>query len=126
MSSYDDIIHLPYPRKPQRMSNYDRAAQFAPFAALTGHGEAIAETARITQSDVELTEDGIAILNEKLRTLEPGDRVTVVWFQPDARKSGGANIRYTGKVRRVDACAGTLVMAEGAVIPFARIRDIVK
>ena len=126
MSNYDDIIHLPYPRKPQRMSNLDRAAQFAPFAALTGHGEAIAETARITQSDVELSEDGIAILNEKLRTLEPGQDVTVLYFQPDLRKSGGANVRYTGTVKKIDALHSALVMTDGTLIPFARIRDIAK
>lgn len=126
MSSYDDIIHLPYPRKPQRMSNYDRAAQFAPFAALTGHDAAIAETARITESAVELGEDGVAILNEKLRYLEPGTQVTVVWFRPDARKTGGAYIRHTGAVKRVDAARRALVMADGAVISFGQIRDIIK
>ena len=124
--SYDDIMNLPYPRKPQRMSNYDRAAQFAPFAALTGYEAAINETARITESAVELSDDGIAILNEKLRTLEPGDEVTVVYFRPDGRKDGGAYVRYTGLVKKVDACAGALVMAEGARIPFARITEIVK
>ena len=108
------------------MSNYDRAAQFAPFAALTGHGEAIAETARITESAVELTDDGIAILNDKLRRLEPGQTVTVVYFEPDSRKSGGAYVRYTGKVRKLDDYAGRLVMAEGAEIPFGRIIEILK
>ena len=126
MSSYDDIIHLPYPRKPQKMSNYDRAAQFAPFAALTGHGEAIAETARVTESAVELGEDGLAILNEKLRRLEPGETVTVIWFRPDARKAGGAYIRHTGVVKRVDGHRGVLLMADGALIPFGQIRDIIK
>lgn len=126
MNPYDDIIDLPYPRKPQRMSNYDRAAQFAPFAALTGHGEAIAETARITESAVELSDDGIAMLNEKLRTLEPGQNVTVIYFQPDGRKAGGAYVRYTGMVKRIDPHLSALVMGEGAVIPFACIHDIQK
>ena len=126
MSSYDDIIHLPYPRKPQRMSIHDRAAQFAPFAALSGHGEAIAETARITQSDVELSDDGIAILNEKLRTLELGQNVTVLYFQPDLRKSGGANVRYSGIVKKIDVQNAALIMADGTRIPFTRIRDILK
>ena len=126
MNPYDDIIHLPYPRKPQRMSNYDRAAQFAPFAALTGHGEAIAETARITESAVELSDDGIAMLNEKLRRLEPGEKVTVVYFEPDSRKAGGAYVRYTGIVKKLDDYAGCLVMAEGTSIPFSRIAEIRK
>ena len=126
MSSYDDIIGLSYPRKPQRMSNYDRAAQFAPFAALTGHGEAIAETARITESAVELSDDAIAMLNEKLRRLEPGERVTVIYFEPDSRKAGGAYVRYTGTVKKLDDYAGGLVMAEGVEIPFDRIVEITK
>ena len=126
MNPYDDIINLPYPRKLQKMSNYDRAAQFAPFAALTGHGEAIAETARITESALELSDDGIAMLNEKLRRLEPGEKVTVLYFQPDSRKAGGAYVRYTGIVKKLDDYAGNLVMAEGAEIPFSRIADIQK
>ena len=124
--SYDDIIDLPYPWKPQRMSNYDRAAQFAPFAALTGHGEAIAETARSTESAVELSDDGIALLNEKLRTLEAGERVTVIYFQPDDRKAGGAYVRYTGRVKKLDDHRGVLVMVEGTEILFSRIADIEK
>ena len=126
MNPYEDIIHLPYPVRPRRMSDSDRAAQFAPFAALTGHGEAIAETARITESAAELSDDGIALLNEKLRSLDPGDRVDVVWFRPDSRKAGGAHIRHTGIVKKTDAAAGVLVMADGTVIRFSRIVDIIK
>ena len=87
MSAYDDIIGMPYPRRPRRMSNYDRAAQFSPFAALTGHEAAIAETARLTDSAIELVADGIAMIDEKLRGLTPGQRVTVEYFRPDARKN---------------------------------------
>ena len=126
MNPYADIIHLPYPRKPQQMPNADRAAQFAPFAALTGHGEAIAETARITESAVELSDDGIAILNEKLRSLVPGERVDVVYFRPDIRKAGGAHVRHTGVVKKIDAAAGALAMADGTVIAFSGILDIIK
>ena len=126
MSAYDDIINMPYPLRPPRMPRGDRAAQFAPFAALTGHGEAIAETARITESAVELSDDGIAILNEQLRTLEPGEHVTVTYFQPDARKAGGAYVRYTGAVKRVDDHLAALVMADGTQIPFRVIHDIAK
>ena len=125
MSNYDDIIHMPYPRKPQRMSNYDRAAQFSPFAALTGHEEAIAETARLTDSAIELGEDGISMLNEKLRCLEPGRDVMVIYFRPDARKAGGAYVRHTGKVKRVEDHRGVLVMADGAAIEFGKICDII-
>lgn len=125
MSGYEDIIHLPYPRKPQRMSNYDRAAQFSPFAALTGHEEAIAETARLTDTAIELGEDGISMLNEKLRCLEPGQDLTVVYFRPDARKSGGAYVRHTGRLKRVEEHRSALVMADGAVIELGRICDII-
>ena len=125
MSSYDDIIHMPYPRKPRRMSNYDRAAQFSPFAALTGHEEAIAETARLTDSAIELGEDGISMLNEKLRTLEPGQDVTVIYFRPDARKAGGAYVRHTGKLKRLERHRSAMVMEDGAVIDFSRICDII-
>ena len=125
MSNYDDIIQLPYPRKPQRMSNYDRAAQFSPFAALTGHEEAIAETARLTDSAIELGEDGISMLNEKLRCLEPGQDVTVIYFRPDARKAGGAYVRHTGRLKRLEQHRSALVMEDGAVIDFGRICDII-
>ena len=125
MSGYEDIIYLPYPRKPQRMSNYDRAAQFSPFAALTGHEEAIAETARLTDTAIELGEDGISMLNEKLRCLEPGQDLTVVYFRPDARKSGGAYVRHTGRLKRVEEHRSALVMADGAVIELGRICDII-
>ena len=125
MSGYEDIVHLPYPRKPQRMSNYDRAAQFSPFAALTGHEEAIAETARLTDSAIELGEDGISMLNEKLRCLEPGQDVTVIYFRPDARKAGGAYVRHTGRLKRLEQHRSALVMEDGAVIDFGRICDII-
>ena len=125
MSGYEDIIHLPYPRKPQRMSNYDRAAQFSPFAALTGHEEAIAETARLTDTAIELGEDGISMLNEKLRCLEPGQDVTVIYFRPDARKAGGAYVRHTGRLKRLEQHRSALVMEDGAVIDFGRICDII-
>ena len=125
MSNYDDIIHLPYPRKPQRMSNYDRAAQFAPFAALNGHSEALAETARLTDIAIELGEDGISMLNEKLRCLEPGQDVTVVYFRPDARKAGGAYVRHTGRLKRLEPHRDAMLMADGTVITMERICDII-
>ena len=125
MSEFEDIIRMPYPRKPQRMSNYDRAAQFAPFAALNGHGEALAETARLTESAVELGEDGIAMLDEKLRSLAPGQQVTVVYFRPDSRKAGGAYVRHTGAFRRMEEHRGTMVMSDGAAISIERICDII-
>ena len=125
MSNYADIIHLDYPLKPRRMSNYDRAAQFSPFAALTGHEAAIAETARLTDSAIELVEDGIAMIDEKLRGLMPGQRVTVEYFRPDARKAGGAYVRHTGTVKRLEEHQGILLMTDGMAIEFGRICDII-
>lgn len=125
MSAYEDIIAMPYPRKPRRMSNYDRAAQFSPFAALTGHEEAIAETARLTDCAIELVEDGIAMIDEKLRMLQPGQDVTVEYFQPDARKAGGAYVHHKGRVKRLEEHRGMLVMTDGTAIAFGRICDII-
>ena len=125
MSNYADIIHMPYPRKPQRMSNYDRAAQFSPFAALTGHEAAIAETAGLTDTAIELVEDGIAMIDEKLRRLMPGQTVTVIYFRPDPRKAGGAYVRHTGTVKRLEEHRDTLLMADGMAIEFGRICDII-
>ena len=124
MSNYDDIIHLPYPRKPQRMSNYDRAAQFSPFAALTGHEEAVAETARLTETAIELGEDGIAILNEKLSALQPGQGITVVYFRPDSRKAGGAYVRYTGVFKRLEPHRDILLMMDGTEIRLGAVCDV--
>ena len=125
MSGYEDIIHLDYPRKPRRMSSHDRAAQFAPFAALTGHEAAIAETTRLTEAAIELGEDGIAMLDGKLRSLDPGQKVTVVYFRPDARKAGGAYVRCTGILKRMEETRGMLVMTDGRAIDFQRICDII-
>lgn len=125
MSNYDDIIRMPYPRKPQRMTNYDRAAQFSPFAALTGHGEAVEETARLTETAIELGEDGIAILNEKLSALQPGQGITVVYFRPDSRKAGGAYVRHTGVFKRLEPHRDTLLMMDGMEIAMGTICDII-
>lgn len=93
MSGYNDILHLPHPVSPRRahMSRLDRAAQFAPFAALTGYDESIQETARVTQEFRELEEGQIAQIDEALRFLQTQDHpeVTVTYFQPDPKKPGG-------------------------------------
>ena len=125
MSTYDDIVALTYPNRPQRMTNYDRAAQFAPFAALTGHDAAIAETARLTDQAIELGEDGAAMLNEKLRSLTPGQQITVVYFRPDTRKSGGAYVRHTGRLKRLEPHRDAMLMTDGTVISMERICDII-
>ena len=102
---YDDIIHLPHhtsSRHP-RMSMADRAAQFSPFAALSGHEDAIRETARLTTERAELSESRKEELNEQLVWLrehpDARERVTVTYFRPDAKKAGGAYVTVTGAVR---------------------------
>ena len=125
---YDDIINLPHPTSVNhpRMSLYDRAAQFSPFAALTGHDAAIKETARLTEQKIEQSEDMISLLNEKLQMVADnlGTEVTITYFVPDERKSGGAYVSHTGTVRRIDDYEHTLVMTDKSVIPIEQISEI--
>ena len=128
MSKYDDIINLPYPQKPRRMSNYDRAAQFSPFAALTGFEAAIAETARLTDHRIELDEGGKALLDEKLRLIEENlqenPEIIVTYFQPDLRKMGGAYLEKAGRVKKLDAYSCAIVFTDGMAIRIEDISDI--
>lgn len=128
MSSYEDIIDLPYPRKHPRMSNYDRGAQFAPFAALTGFGAAIAETARLTDRKIDLDEGGMALLDEKLRKIQEElcDRpeITVIYFRPDLRKAGGAYVQKRGRVKKLDAYTRSVLFTDGTAIPIDDISEI--
>lgn len=127
---YEDIIHLPHPVSARHgaMSNADRAAQFAPFAALTGYDAELAETARLTTSRIELTENEEQLLNEVYRYLQDRisrqPRVTVTYFQPDSRKAGGAYITVTASVKKIDAYTQTLVLTTGEIIPMSRIVSI--
>lgn len=127
---YDDILQLSRPVSPKRarMSMTDRGAQFSPFAALVGYDAAIAETARLTDAQIELTESAKAELNEILRSVAENVRrcpeVCVTWFLPDARKSGGAYVTAQGCVKKVDACRELLVLTDGREIPFSRIYEI--
>lgn len=125
---YDDIINLPHPDSPRhpRMPLRDRAAQFSPFAALTGHAEAIRETARLTQEQAEQSEETVSSLNRKLRILadNPGAEAAVTYFVPDDRKSGGAYVTHTGRVKRIDEYGGNLIMEDRTAIPLGRIAGI--
>lgn len=116
---YDDIINMPHhvsATRP-RMSMQDRAAQFSPFAALTGHGDAVKETARLTDEKYELTEDEISDLNQTLNFLkehaEERPEITVEYFVPDERKSGGAYITAAGNFRRIDEYSQSLIFTTG-------------
>ena len=127
---YDDIIHLPHPisKVHPRMSRADRAAQFSPFAALTGHRTAIAETARLTEPQIELDEDAMEELDWKQSLLldHIGERpeVTVTWFQPDGRKEGGNYITAVGRLEKLDVLGRRMILANGTKIALDKIIDI--
>ena len=125
--AYDDIIHLPHPTSARhpRMSMIDRAAQFTPFQALSGHGAAIEETARLTDRRIELTEEEKALLDEKLRLLlETGGAGVFTWFLPDERKDGGAYVTSEGVVKKIDPLEGRVVLANGTALPVEDILEI--
>lgn len=129
---YEDILFLPHhiSEVHAQMPVSARAAQFAPFAALTGFGDAIQETARLTESAPELPEDRLAELDEKMRllcALPPDKReVTVTYFVPDKRKEGGAYRTASGRLERVDAEGGRLILEGGVCIRAEQITDIEK
>jgi len=130
---YDDIIHLPHPvsKKHLPMSPLDRAAQFSPFAALTGHTEAIKETARLTEEQMELDEDSKELLNEKLQMLKKCLKdamelpmVTVTYFEPDVRKSGGSYVTVTEAVKKLKESERKIVFDSGNEVLFDDIIEL--
>ena len=126
--NYEDILYLPHHVSGTRrqMSMTDRAAQFSPFAALTGYDAAIRETSRLTDSSVDLEGDEKAVLNGRLqllsRCLDREPRITVTYFVPDRRKSGGAYETVEGRVRKIYPLEHALFLEDGTRIPFDRIR----
>ena len=114
---YTDIIHLPHHKAPNRphMSMHDRAAQFSPFAALTGFEGVIAETGRLTDRKIELSESEKVLLDQKLTLIDDviqdkhHPEITVVYFVPDYLKEGGEYEEYTGKVRHIDTVERSVV-----------------
>lgn len=127
---YEDIIRLPHhvSQRHPRMSAMARAAQFAPFAALTGHEAALAETRRLTEGRIELSEEEAERLDARLQqlraVLEEDPRVTVEYFRPDDKKEGGACLTYSGHLRRIDEQRRLLIFAEGTQIPIPELLDI--
>ena len=123
---YRDILHhsRPVSRFHHPMSRLNRAAQFAPFDALTGFGAAIREMARRTEERRELDEDRKAALNAQLLRLKEGSAVAVCYFQPDERKDGGAYLRVSGTVRKLDAQTRILHLTDGTEIPVEQIYQI--
>ena len=129
-NKYDDIIDLRRPISPSRtkMSLSDRAAQFSPFAALTGYEAAVEETARQTEQKTELSEDMKTIINEKIQILidrlDDKAEVRITYFVPDKKKSGGAYVTSVGIVKTVDSYERRIVMADKTSIPIDQIWDI--
>ena len=125
MDNYDDIKHLTRPQYDDLhpMSMHDRAAQFSPFASLVGYDDAVAETARLTDSRAELTEDEMSELNANLNrlldSLDEQPQISVTYFVPDEKKSGGKYVEKVGVVRIIDSYAGELVFTDGVRIAVA-------
>lgn len=126
--SYDDIINLPHhvSDKYPHMSIHDRAAQFAPFAALTGHEEAINETARYTEERIELTEEQKENIDRELQELR--DRgtdcnVRIVYFEPDELKKGGTYIEIKGIIKKINN-NGQLILENGTILLYDNIYEL--
>lgn len=127
---YDEIISLSRPESRRaKMSNDDRAAQFSPFAALTGFEAAIEETGRLTDTRIELDEGGKQLLDEQMNAvlevinLQP--KVTVTWFCYDERKAGGAYVSTTGHVKKIDTYNEKILLTNGETIPLGEIFSII-
>ena len=130
MNQYEDIINLPHhisPTRPQ-MPMSDRAAQFAPFAALTGYDAAIIETGRLTDERIELDEEALTALDMKYQllmdALDDAPEVTITYFQPDERKAGGKYIMATGALKKVDDFERRITMQDGTKIPMDDVISI--
>lgn len=127
---YEDIIHLPHHVSgvhPQ-MAQRDRAAQFSPFAALTGYEDALEEAGRLTGERIELDEDAKNILDEKLRMIQEQitvrPQVQITYFVPDEKKTGGAYTVAEGWVKKIDRYGQNIIMGDGRTIPVGEIIEI--
>ena len=127
MGKYSDIINLPHHvsdyHKPMPMEK--RAAQFAPFAALNGHDEAIAETARITDQFKELSEEDKMLISRKINyAIKNNSLIDIKYFISDPTKDGGSYSRLTGRIKKWDKYDCTLLIDNGKIIPIAHINAI--
>lgn len=130
-NKYDDIIELPHhvSKKHPQMSVHDRAAQFSAFAALTGHKAAISETERLVDGKIELDENAIEMLNEKLsmiyESLDNHPEVAVTYFVKDARKDGGKYVTVEGIVKKIDVYHQLMILEDGTGVPVEDVIEIV-
>lgn len=125
--NYDDILRLPHhvSKTHPRMSRQDRAAQFSPFAALTGYEAVVKETARLTEERRMLTEDEIAELDARLRlAMDLDAEITVTWFRPDDKKAGGSSVTTTGRIKKADELQHVLTMEDGTKIPIQDVTAV--
>lgn len=128
--NYDDIINLPHhvSKKHPQMSMQNRAAQFAPFSALTGHESAIRETARQTSSLIEYDNDHAEILDRKIRImLDKQDihtSMSITYFKPDKTKNGGCYKTINSTIKEIDKVNNVIILTNGEQIPFTHIYDI--
>lgn len=127
---YDDIINMPHYTSPKRakMSMEDRAAQFSPFAALTGYGDVIKETARLTDRKIELTEDARSDLDDKIQylkeNLEKKPKGLFTYFLKDKKKEGGAYVEAQGIIKRINEIDRQILLLDGKIIPIEDILEI--
>ena len=127
---YDDIINLPHHVSSTRphMSAIDRAAQFSPFAALTGYDSSIKESARLTGTRVELYDSQKEDISDRLRIvtecLDADTEISITFFLPDAKKSGGEYVTASGTVKKIDEYERMIVMNDGRLIPIDEVIDV--
>ena len=130
MNKYQDILYLarPVSKVHQPMSKPNRAAQFSPFAALTGYEDAVQETARLTTDKITLSEDQIqiinSVLNEISQYLPDSPYVQITYFEPDKRKQGGSYQQISGTIKKIDDVYGMVIMKGNIRIPVHQIVHI--
>lgn len=127
MGKYDDIINLEHHRSEKHppIPEGDRAAQFAPFAALTGYSDAISESARMTENWTELTEEEAQELDRRLKILAgSGEEAGIVRFVPDARKAGGSYETIRCRIRRIENAERVIITEQGERIPMDRVKAV--
>lgn len=136
--AYDDIINLPHHQSKTRphMPLHDRAAQFAPFAALTGYDDMVRETGRLTETETDLSEDDRAVLDQSISMIASAlaagrnPSVTITFFVPDEKKEGGSYTSMSGRVKKIDKNARLLILlaengiSAGEAISIDRIVNI--
>jgi hypothetical protein len=122
---YGDIVNLPYKKSKKYMSQKDRAAQFAPFAALTGHKQLIQETQRLTEDKKELDENKKSVLNQKLLYfIETKEKIKITYFKKNQKKSGGDYLTTIQRIKKIDSIYKTITLQNGQIIKMEDIYEI--